>query len=300
MDATAPVGGRRRKRLTAAAVGVRRAPSAAGPGESAALGATGDAERLRSGGDAELLALTEAPYADVDDARAGLRALQVAFEARGDRRAVFLSVYSRVTAAVADRIRRGEFADPAWVSDYLVVFANRYREAVYDYEAGAIDRLADAWRVAFDAAARGDSLVLQDVALGVNAHINYDLALTLAAVGVGPNRAERYTDHSAVTDVIRAVLDEAQDALAARDAPGVGRLDDSLGSFDEWLCVFTVDECRDSAWRTALGLRSRFRFRRRLARWTNDVTSTGAAHLILASRERERVHDTLRTLEGSD
>ncbi|SFR38367.1 hypothetical protein SAMN04487947_0715 [Halogeometricum rufum] len=299
MDATAPVDGRRRKRLRAAAVGVRRDPSAAGPGTSATLDAPGDADRTRSEGDPELLALTAEPYADVTDARDRLRALQAAFEARDDRRAVFLSVYSRMTAAVAERIRRGEFADPAWVSDYLVVFANHYREAVSDYESGAVDRLADAWRVAFDAAARGDSLVLQDTALGVNAHINYDLALTLAAVGVDPNRSERYADHSAVTGVIRDVLDETQDALAARDAPGIERLDDSLGSFDEWLCVFTVDECRDSAWRTALGLRSRFGLRRRLARWTNDVTATGAAHLILAPRASERVHDSLRTLEGT-
>ncbi|ELZ29850.1 hypothetical protein C474_12476 [Halogeometricum pallidum JCM 14848] len=272
---------RRRRRFRAAAEGVRRRPP------------TAPARR----GDSELLALSAEPYVDAAEAHDRLRALCAAFEARRDRRAAFLSVYVRMTGAVAARVRREEFEDPEWVHDYLVAFANLYREAIHDYESGNLSSLADPWLLAFDAAERGDSLVLQDTALGVNAHINYDLSLAVAAVGVDPDRAAKRADHRAVTDVIRDVVDETQDALAARDAAGLRMLDESLGSFDERFLVFTVDECRDSAWRTAVALRSRFGARRRLARWTNAVTSTGAAHLILSSRASDRVHESLRTLE---
>jgi hypothetical protein len=133
--------------------------------------------------------------------------------------------------------------------------------------------------------------VVQDAALGVNAHINYDLALVLERVGVDPDRSAKYDDHRLVTDVIRDILDETQDALADRDAPGLETVDESLGSFDEWLWLFTVDECRDSAWRTAVAFTSRVPLRRRLARWFNDVTAT--------SRASDRVHEALRSLESS-
>jgi hypothetical protein len=205
-----------------------------------------------------------------------------------------------MTGAVADHIEQGTFADPEWVGAYLVAFANLYRQAAYDYETDALDSVPDPWQLAFEAADRGDSLVIQDALLGVNAHINYDLALTLAEVGVEPHRDRKYADHELVTEVIREIIDESQAALAARDAPGLGTVDQSLGRFDERLWVFTIDECRDSAWRTAVALTSRFSVRRTVAHWINDVTSTGAAHLLLSSKTSSRLHDSLRSLERAD
>jgi hypothetical protein len=249
--------------------------------------------------DSGLLSLVSDPYTSVEETHRRLAVLCAAFEERADRRAVFLSVYVRMTEAVADRIDRGDFDDPEWVGAYLVAFANLYREAVYHYENGDDERLAESWRLAFDAAERGDSLVVQDAALGVNAHINYDLAVALERVGIDPNRSQKYADHERVTDVIRDVVDGAQDTLAARDAPGVEALDRSLGRFDEWMVVFSIDECRDSAWRTAAATQSRLPVRRRLARWLNGVTSTGVAHVILASHADAGVHESLAALEAS-
>lgn len=283
MDTTRSPDGRRYRRLrsVARAVGTRRPVSAGRPG------------------DPELLALVSEPYNDADEVRRGLSALLAAFEAREDRRAVFLGIYARMTAAVGRRIERGAFADPEWVGEYLVAFANRYRVAVRDFESGDADALADPWYLAFEAAEPGDSMVLQDAVLGVNAHINYDLALALDDVGVGTDRAAKYADHCAIIDVIAGLVDEAQDALADRDADGLATLDSSLGRLDEWLTVATIDECRDSAWRTAVAMNSRFRSRRRFARWVNDRTATGAAYLIRSSRSSVVVHETLTGLEGS-
>jgi len=271
----------RRLRSAARAVGTPRPVSAERPG------------------DPELLALVSDPYSDADEVREGLDALLAAFEAREDRRAVFLGIYARMTAAVGRRIERGAFADPDWVGQYLVAFADRYRVAVRDFEAGDVDALPDPWLLAFEAAEPGDSLVLQDAMLGVNAHINYDLALALDDVGVGTDRASKYADHCAIIDVIAGLVDEAQDELADRDADGLATLDSSLGRVDERLTVATIDECRDSAWRTAVAMDSRFRARRRFARWFNDRTATGAAYLIRSSRSSAVVHETLAGLEGS-
>jgi hypothetical protein len=281
------VSARRRKQLRTAIAGVRQTPERTRP------------EPRHSGGDASIAARTADPYETVADAERELRELRDAFEARGDRRAIFLSIYARMTTAVADRIDRGGFEDPEWVGEYLVAFANHYRVAVHDYETGHRDRVPEAWQLAFDAAADPDVLVVQHAALGVNAHINYDLALAIDRVGVTPDRQRRYRDHERVTDVVRAIVDDAQEALAARDADGLATVDDALGDLDERLYVFTIDECRDSAWRTATALESRLRVRRRFARWVNAVTASGVATLILASTAVDTVQNTLVELERS-
>lgn len=251
-----------------------------------------------TGTDPDIVAMVAEPYSSPAETRQRLWDLHSVFEARDDSRAVFLSIYARMTSAVADRITRGEFADPDWVADYLVAFANLYRVAVHDYELDRLDRVVDPWQLAFRTAECADSLVIQDAALGVNAHINYDLAYALVEAGTVPNRSQKYADHRAVTEVIRGLVAEAQTTLAREYAAGIRTIDETLGSLDDWLTVFTIDECRESAWRNAIAMTSRFGPRRWFARWVTNATATGAAYLILASRPSETLHGVLKELEG--
>lgn len=277
-----PVGGRRSSQLRSAVQTVRaRRPT---PHERE--------------GDPELFALVEEPYVEVAETHERLEGLLAAFRAREDRRAAFLSIYAEMTGGVAQRLHEDGFDDTDWVGRYLVAFANLYREAVHAYERDDLAALADPWQLAFDAADAGDSLVIQDVLLGINAHINYDLSLAVHDAGVRTDRDRKYRDHSRVTDVIAAIIDDAQDHLVDEfGAHGLGTIDDSLGRLDERFSILTIDQCRDSAWRTAVALDSRFAARRGLARWINDVTATGAAHLILGTKTSDRFHDHLVEFE---
>jgi hypothetical protein len=281
MDSGVLTGGRRSKQLLSAihTISRRRPPTYARNGAS------------------ELLTLVEEPYAEVGEAHRRLRELRSAFESRNDRRAVFLSIYTEMTGAVADRIQQRRFDDPGWVGEYLVAFANLYRKAVRDYEAGDLSSLADPWQLAFEAAGNGDSLVLQDALLGVNAHINYDLALAVDEVGVRPDSHTKYDDHSRITDIISTVINDAQDLLVEYGSDTIGPIDESLGQLDERLMLMTIDECRDSAWRTAVALSSGPRTRRRLAAWINDVTSTGAAYIILSTKASDQLQGVLSDVE---
>ncbi|MEF8875700.1 MAG: DUF5995 family protein [Haloarculaceae archaeon] len=233
-----------------------------------------------SEGSREIRHLVEEPYRSVGETHRRLTELLEAFDARGDRRSAFLTIYARVTGAVGDRVESGWFDDPEWVADYLVAFANLYREAVLDFEAGRLEALADPWQIAFEAAETEACHVLQDVALGINAHINYDLALALDEVGIDPDRRRKRDDHRAVTDVLRRLVDENQDTLAEKYDPTIADLDELLGELDELFSVLAIDECRDSAWRTAVALDSALPVRRRFAMWVTRATSTGAAYLI--------------------
>lgn len=234
-------------------------------------------------GDPELRSLIEEPYTSPADAHARLGELRSYFETRDDRREVFLTIYERVTGEVADRIDRGAFYDPDWVADYLTAFANLYRRALYDYETGNPDRLPDAWQLAFETAVDGSVMAVQDAVLGINAHINYDLAFALASVGIDPDREAKYRDHRAVTEVLRGLVDETQTTLAREYTPGIEPLDEALGRVDERTTVFTIDRCRESAWRNAVAMQSRFRVRRWVARRLTHATSAGIAHLVLSS-----------------
>jgi hypothetical protein len=250
--------------------------------------------------DPALLPVIVDPFESVADAHERLTTLEATFRERGDRRGAFLCVYARVTEAVGAAIDDGEFADPEWVTDYLVTFADLYREALLAYETGDLVALPDPWQVAFETAARGDALVVQDVVLGINAHVNYDLALALQRVGVGPDRRARYADHCAVNAVLRSLVDEVQDRIAEFYAPCVTDLDESFGRLDEALSMFSLRGGRDSAWRSAVALSSRFRLRRRLARWVLRTSSTGAAYLLLAPTVSRSVADALAGVERGD
>jgi len=249
-----------------------------------------------AGGDDAVRALVANPYTDIEDAHERLAALQACFEARADPRAVFLAIYERVTDAVTAEIDAATFGDPDWVADYLVTFANHYRRAVAAYERGDHARVPDAWQVAFDAATDPDVLDIQHAVLGINAHINYDLAIALDAVGLDPDRRVKYRDHRAVTDILRHLVDETQRELAAT-APGLGTLDRRLGDLDERATVFTLAHCRDSAWRNAVAMHSRIPLRRRFARWVTHATATGIAHLVLSSRASVAVQQSLKDFE---
>jgi hypothetical protein len=101
-------------------------------------------------------------------------------EAGGDPGRYFLATYLRTTRAVAEELDRGGFRDPAWVERWDVAFADLYLDAVEDARAGR--RPPEPWAVAFAAAERDGLPPLRHVLLGMNAHINFDLAQSLLAV----------------------------------------------------------------------------------------------------------------------
>lgn len=277
-----------RTRLRYAWVGVRHGRPAS----------TGDEADGVHDADPAVLDLVAEPFDSVADAHRRLCALERVFYERGDRRGPFLAIYSRVTEEVGREIDAGSFNDPAWVESYLVAFADLYRQALRCFETGDLETLADPWQVAFESARRGNSLVAQDAVLGINAHVNYDLALALTTVGVGPEREQKYADHCAVNAILRRLVDEVQDRLADRYAPGLSDVDESLGRLDEALSFVALSEGRDTAWRAAVALSdSRFGVRRALAQWFLRTSSTGVAYLLLSPTVSSRLRASLREIE---
>lgn len=205
-------------------------------------------------------------------------------------------MYVQVTDGVRESVGAGEFADPAWTLDYLTAFADLYRRALFDYERGDLERVPDAWALAFAHAEADDRLVTQHALLGVNAHIVHDLALALDAVGIGEGttRARRYGDHVAVNRVLERLVEDLQTTLAA-DAPGLADADVTLGRVDELLAAFSVAEAREHAWRVAVALADALAPVRPVVRWYLNAVAGGAAQVVLSPPPD--VVATLRTAE---
>ncbi len=180
------------------------------------------------------------------------------WEQQGDRRGFFLRCYALMTGNTLRAIDQGEFHDPQWVSKLLHLFAEYYFLALEAYDHGAAHTPA-VWRLAFDAAARQQTQVLQNLLLGINAHINYDLVLTLVdmlepewAMLTPQQREQRYQDHCHVNTVIAATVDSVQDQVVTPDSRWLGVVDWALGPWDERTAARLLRRWREEVWQQAM------------------------------------------------
>jgi hypothetical protein len=170
-----------------------------------------------------------------------MRGMVEAWRTAQDTRHIFLNCYLLMTSNVLTALDQGEFQDPVWVRQLLHNFAGYYFVALDAYEQDA-NHAPQVWRITHQAAAQSDLLVIQNLMLGVNAHINYDLVLTLVDMlenewpHLSPAQREaRYVDHSHVNQVIGSTIDTVQDEVICRLAPAFSLLDQALGPVDEWV-----------------------------------------------------------------
>jgi hypothetical protein len=183
-----------------------------------------------------------------------------AWEATADDKALFLRCYLMMTSNTLATIQRRAFRDPAWVDRLLHRFADYYFVALEAYEQEPAAAPA-VWRQAH-AAARDPAITgLQKLLLGINAHINYDLVLTLVDLLrpewqalSEPQRAARYADHCAVNEVIGRTIDAVQDHVVEPAMPFMEVVDTLLGPLDEFLISRLIARWRETVWTHAAGL----------------------------------------------
>jgi hypothetical protein len=163
----------------------------------------------------------------------------------------FAALYRKVTAKVKEGIAAGRFEDRARMEQFDVIFANRYLTAWEQFQQGQRPSLA--WAHAFDTAQRGQALILHDLLLGMNAHINLDLGLAAAQTCPGPSLATLKRDFEEVNNVLASLLDEVQREIAVV-SPMFGLIDQLAGYTDEAICNFSMARARATAWRAAESL----------------------------------------------
>jgi hypothetical protein len=110
----------------------------------------------------------------------------------------FALLYLRTTEAMRDANTAGEFSDQQfWDTVVIPTFANYYLDAYAAWKRGDTQDVAVAWRIAFRTEPERLNCT-QMLWLGINAHVNNDLAFMIEQVGPGYT----YADHKHVDDVL--------------------------------------------------------------------------------------------------
>lgn len=180
------------------------------------------------------------------------------WQAAGDHRAIFLECYTLMTGNMLLAIDAGRFNDGIWAKRLLLRFADYYFIALDAY--GCTDKdCVTVWTYAHDCSCEKDLHVLQHLLLGINAHINYDLVLSLVdllepewAKLSEEEREKRYADHCLVNEVIAATIDTVQDEVVERHDPRMDIIDRLFGRLDERLLSALINRWRQGVWDNAM------------------------------------------------
>jgi Family of unknown function (DUF5995) len=170
--------------------------------------------------------------------------------AKQERSAIgyFAAMYLGVTRVVRAGIDEQRFTTPDRLTDLTSVFALRYVDAWRAHRAG--DPPSAGWAVAFAAADRWRPTVLQHLLLGMNVHINLDLAIASAQVAPGDEIHGLRVDFDAINDVLAGLIQKIQDDLNLI-SPLYRFIDDVTGRVDRAVVNFSIARARAEAWKLA-------------------------------------------------
>jgi hypothetical protein len=168
--------------------------------------------------------------------------------ANKSRLGYFPALYRKVTLQVARGIGHGQFEDPSRMERLAVSFANRYLVAFERHQQG--QSVSACWRLSFEAATAWWPIVLQHLLLGINAHINLDLAVAAAETSAGPALPALKHDFNRINSILAALVDDVKTELTAV-WPLLGLLDRLSSRSDDVLINFSMKKARDCAWQAA-------------------------------------------------
>jgi hypothetical protein len=170
--------------------------------------------------------------------------------------AVFALTYLRTTQTIGWTAEQpGYYADPGWMNHAIAVFAKYYLRAydtwMSDNSSAAVP---EAWRIALNAAKNRQVAGSGNMMLGINAHINRDLAFAMAAAGLaGPDGTSEKPSFDKVNKALNSVTVPLLAELSARFDPST-RDSNSPYHLDDTATSNLMFSWREQAWRNAEAL----------------------------------------------
>jgi hypothetical protein len=141
------------------------------------------------------------------------------YETAKDSRAVFSYAYVTLTRTMANKLDEAKFRHPEWVVSLAEHFADRYFAALDAWDAPH-EPVPEAWKIVFDTIRLKRTSVLEDLVLGMTAHIVHDLPISLVEVGLSATDGESYIyDFHHMNDVLAIDIQPIADGVTARYEP---------------------------------------------------------------------------------
>lgn len=187
----------------------------------------------------------------IDEVIAQLDAIIARSIRDGSRLGYFAALYRKVTVKVKEGIAQGRFDDGPRMERLDVRFANRYLEAMDQYRRG--QQTSRCWLVSFKAAAAWRPIILQDLFLGMNAHINFDLGIAAAEIAPGDELPSLQHDFDEINNILAALVAEVESEIN-QVSPWINLLDHIDPKADTAIVNFSMDKARACAWALATRL----------------------------------------------
>ncbi|MBC7886825.1 MAG: hypothetical protein H7Z13_02985 [Ferruginibacter sp.] len=169
----------------------------------------------------------------------------------GDPMGYFAALYHQVTVTVKEGIAGGYYTDSKRMEMLDVIFANRYLEAYTQFQQNK--QCSDSWRYTFETAKEYWPIVLQNLLLGMNAHINLDLGIAAAQTCPGDGVHALKDDFDKINTVLAGLVADVEKSLTAI-WPTLKILLLRIRKMDSFLIDFSMKQARDGAWKFATEL----------------------------------------------
>lgn len=162
----------------------------------------------------------------------------------------FNRMYLQVTRLVLLRIEDGKFTNRTFMTRLDIIFAGLYL-AQFDF---AEDDLNKAWAPLFELR-HSRCEPIQFALAGMNAHINYDLAVAVVSacrqLGLSPNSPGVQADYDRITGILAEVHEEVRQSFLHGVALDV---DGDLAPVVTLIGNWSIGTARQAAWANALAL----------------------------------------------
>lgn len=169
----------------------------------------------------------------------------------GSRLGYFAALYRKVTVKVKEGIAQGRFENGPRMERFDVTFANRYLQAMDQFRRG--QQPTQCWLVSFRAAAAWRPIILQDLLLGINAHINFDLGIAAAEIAPGDELPSLQHDFDEINNILAALVGQVESEIN-EVSPWINLLDHIDPNADTAIVNFSMDTARACAWHLATTL----------------------------------------------
>lgn len=170
-------------------------------------------------------------------------------EQDADRVGYFAALYRKVTFAVREGIRRGEFLDADRMDRLDTRFANRYLDALKAYREGK--PVTESWRISLAACREKEPTILQHLYSGLSAHLLLDLAVAAAETAPGTRLVDIKGDFEHINEIVGRLMREV-DAVVGKVSPWIGLVDRMAGVQYAAVNKIGISVARDLAWRSAV------------------------------------------------
>jgi hypothetical protein len=163
----------------------------------------------------------------------------------GSRLGYFAALYRRVTIQIKKNIDDRTFENPQLLEQLAVTFAGRYFTALESYQTGSNPTAP--WLVAFDATKRRRPIILQHLLLGMNAHINLDLAIASAQTSPSIDILTLKTDFIQVNAILAAEVPTVLSVMS-KCSPFIGLVTFFYKHAEEKVAHFSMAIARAFSW----------------------------------------------------